>query len=53
MTRKQLDQLQNAFFGKIPRGEWVKLMAVVERWPLVKVRLHTQERVGITVKFRK
>ena len=29
-TRKPLNQLQNAFFGKIPRGEWVKHMAVVE-----------------------
>ena len=28
-------------------------MAVVERWPLVEVRLFTQERVGITVKIPK
>lgn len=22
VTRKPLDELQNVFFGKIPRGEW-------------------------------
>ena len=26
MTRKPLDKLQNAFFGKISRSEWVKLI---------------------------
>ena len=53
VTRKPLDQLQNAFFGKISRSEWVNPYIYIKKWFPRAIKRREGQRGGYATRPHK